>query len=60
MAPVDQVFPLVAEDVNTTFPPWQKVVGPFAAIVGAVGFGLTITVVPIDVAEQPTFPEVTV
>ncbi len=36
-APVDQVFPLADEEVNTTLPPEQNVVGPPAEIVGVAG-----------------------
>ena len=41
---VDQVFPELAEEVNTTEPPVQNVVGPPALTVGAAGIGLTVTV----------------
>ncbi|MNE21275.1 hypothetical protein D3C80_1144290 [compost metagenome] len=34
VSPVDQTFPVVAEEVNTTLPPRQNVVGPSAVIVG--------------------------
>ena len=37
VAPVDQRFPLADEEVNTTFPPAQKVVDPLAEIVGVAG-----------------------
>lgn len=53
VAPVDQVFPVEAEDVRVTEPPAQKEVGPLAVIVGIAGVGLTVTVVEADVAEQP-------
>ena len=54
VAPVDQRFPLAEEEVNTTLPPAQKVVGPPAEIVGVAGSGFTVTVVPAEVAEvQP-------
>ena len=53
VAPVDQVFPVEAEDVKTTEPPAQKEVGPPAVIVGIAGVGLTVTAVEADVAEQP-------
>ena len=32
--PLDQVFPVTDDDVRTTFPPVQKVVGPPAETVG--------------------------
>lgn len=41
---VDQVFPELAEEVNTTDPPVQNVVGPPAVIVGAAGIGFTVIV----------------
>lgn len=40
---VDQVFPVEAEEVRTTDPPVQKVVGPPAVITGAAGIGFTVT-----------------
>ena len=46
------VFPLAALDVSTTFPPWQKVVGPPAVIVTA-GAGLTVTLTAEDVPPHP-------
>jgi hypothetical protein len=58
VAPFDQrkLVPLLA--VSMTDPPWQKVVGPPAAIV-AVGKGFTVTV-PVLVAEQVPIDPVTV
>lgn len=54
VAPFDQVFPELAEDVNVTLPPEQKVVGPPALIVGVDGTGDTVTVsVPELAEEQP-------
>jgi hypothetical protein len=38
--------------LNVTLPPVQNVVGPPGVIV-AVGNVFTVTVVPVDVAEQP-------
>lgn len=58
VAPVDHKYPAAALDVNVTLPPWQKVVGPPAVIVG-VGFGFTVTVVADEVAVHP-FPSVSV
>ena len=51
VAPVDQRFPVVAEEVRTTLPPVQKVVAPPAVIVGVDGKAFTVTVVPGDVAD---------
>ena len=51
VAPFDQTFPVAADEVNTTLPPWQKVVGPSAAIVGVLGNALTVTVVAEDSAD---------
>ncbi len=45
--------------VSTTLPPAQKVVGPPAVIVGVVGFGFTVTVVPALVALHPLLVTVT-
>ena len=39
---VDQVFPVATEEVRTTDPPSQKVVGPPAVITGALGIGFTV------------------
>ena len=53
VALLDHVFPELADEVKTTDPPAQKVVGPPAEIVGVLGIGLTVTVVAVDVAVQP-------
>jgi hypothetical protein len=37
-------LPLAEEEVRVTLPPWQKVVGPPAEIVGIVGNALTVMV----------------
>jgi hypothetical protein len=60
VAPFDQVFPVAELEVKVTEPPEQKVVGPPAEIVGVVGVGFTVTVVPVEVEEQPVEPTVTV
>jgi len=61
VAPVDQKFPVTDEEVNTTLPPAQKVVGPPAVIVGAEGNAVTLTVVPAEVADvQPPLVTATV
>ncbi len=61
VAPVDQLFPLAEEEVKTTLPPEQNVVGPPAEIVGAAGVGLTVTVVPAEAGEvHPPLVVVTV
>jgi hypothetical protein len=50
----------VAElEVNITLPPAQKVVGPFAEMVGVAGNAFTFTAIELEVAEQP-FPLITV
>ena len=46
------MFPDEAEEVNTTLPPEQKVVGPLALIVGVAGVGFTVTVTGVEVAVQ--------
>jgi len=53
VSPVDQTFPLGAEEVNTTEFPEQNVVGPPAVIVGTKGIGLTITDVEAELAVHP-------
>ena len=60
VAPVDQVFPVVEEEVSTTEPPEQNVVGPPAVIVGTGGVGFTVTVVATEVEEQEPLETVTV
>ena len=40
VAPVLHKFLVFALDVNTTFPPWQKVAGPFMVITGIAGIVL--------------------
>jgi hypothetical protein len=51
VAPVDQRFPLAADDVSVIEPPVQNEVGPL--IVGVGGSGLTVTVRGADVAWHP-------
>ena len=58
VAPFDHVLPVALDDVKVTDPPEQKVVAPPADMVGAVGAGLTVTAIGLDVAEQ--FPLATV
>ncbi|MNE17548.1 hypothetical protein D3C80_1105330 [compost metagenome] len=60
IAPVDQVFPEGAEDVKTTEPPEQNVVGPPGVIVGVAGGGFTETLVPALVELHVPFETVTV
>lgn len=60
VAPLDQVFPVAAEDVRVTEPPVQNEVGPLAVIVGVAGIGLTVTTVAADVEEQLPLVTVTV
>lgn len=43
VSPVDQTFPLAAEDVSVTDPPEQNVVGPPAVIVGVAATVPTVT-----------------
>ena len=50
VAPVDQVFPVVAEEVSVTLCPEQKVVGPLELIVGVGGMGLTVILTGVDVS----------
>ena len=51
VSPVDQRFPLEAEEVSTTELPEQKVVGPPAVIVGTEGIGFTVTLITFEAAE---------
>jgi hypothetical protein len=51
VAPVDQRFPLAADDVRVIEPPAQNEVGP--VMVGVGGSGFTVTVKGADVAWQP-------
>ena len=46
-------LPVVWLEESTTLSPVQNVVGPFAEMVGADGFGFTVTTVGSDVAVQP-------
>jgi len=50
--PGDHIFPVALFDVNVTLPPWQKVNGPLADMVG-VGLRFTVTVVTAEVAVHP-------
>jgi hypothetical protein len=52
VAPFDHKYDAPLDAVNVTDPPVQKVVAPLAVIVG-VGAAPTVTVVALDVAEQP-------
>jgi hypothetical protein len=57
VAPVDQRFPLNADDVSVIVLPAQKALGPL--IVGVAGSGFDVTACAAEVAEQP-FASVTV
>ncbi len=51
-----QVLPVLLEEVNVTLPPAQKVVGPPAVTLGAVGSGFTVTVIAFEAGlAQPLF-----
>lgn len=54
VAPFDHKFPVGDDEVNTTFPPLQKVVEPLAVIVGVAGLGITVIVVPAETADIQT------
>ncbi|WP_218031633.1 hypothetical protein, partial [Flavobacterium noncentrifugens] len=45
VAPFDQIFPVAADEVSTTFPPRQKVVAPLEVMVGVSGTGFTVIVI---------------
>jgi ACT domain-containing protein len=51
VAPVDQVFPVRAEDVSVIVEPVQNELGP--VIVGVTGAGAAVTTLAADVAVQP-------
>ena len=51
VAPFDQRFPVKADEVKVTLPPWQKVNGLFAEIVGAVAGAVIVIVVGADCCE---------
>jgi hypothetical protein len=57
VAPVDQRFPVRAEDVRVIVLPVQNELGP--VIVGVAGRGFDVTACAAEVAEQP-FASVTV
>ena len=44
VAPVDQMFPTVDDEVNTTLPPAQKLVAPLAVIVGKIAENVALIV----------------
>ena len=52
VAPVDQVFPVAFDEVNTTLPPAQKLNGPLAEMVGADGVASTVTVTGCELNEK--------
>ena len=59
VAPFDQVFPVVADEVKVTLPPWQNVVAPETDIVCVVGAGRFVTTIAADAADvhEPLFTE---
>ena len=60
VAPFDHKFPVAADEVKTTVPPEQKVVGPLALIVGVIPVEETDTTVGAEVAVQLPLVTVTV
>ena len=60
VAPVFQVLFVAEEEVSVMLFPEQNVVAPLAEIVGTAGVVFTVTVVGVDVAEQPVMVLVTV
>ena len=46
---------MAADEVRTTEPPAQNVVGPPGVIVGVAGIGFTVTIVAADAAEGQPF-----
>jgi hypothetical protein len=59
MAEVDHKYPVPPEAVSTTYPPWQKVVDPLAAMT-ADGNGFTITAALSVSAQPPILVTVTI
>jgi len=55
VAPFDHTLPLGAEEVNTTEPPEQNEVGPFALIVGIVAPEVIVKTVKLVVLLQVPF-----
>ena len=51
VAPLDQTFPVAADEVKITLSPSQKVVAPLKVMVGVSGIGFTVTVVAADGAD---------
>ena len=52
---------MAEDEVKLTLPPSQKAIGPPAVMVGVAGNGVTVTVVPAEVAEvQPPVVTATV
>jgi hypothetical protein len=58
VAPFDQRLPVAADEVSTTFPPAQNVVGPLGVMVGVAGVGLTVTACADEAPEEHP-PEIT-
>ena len=51
VAPLDHTFPVAAEEVNVTLPPWQMVVEPITEMLGCAGTVACVTIVAAEVAE---------
>ena len=51
VSPLDQIFPVVADEVNVTLPPWQNVKVPVTVTVGLIGVPFNDTAVTADVAD---------
>lgn len=60
VAPFDHVFPIELEDVSTTDPPVQNVVGPLELIAGILGAVFKEMIVGEDDAEQVPLLTVTI
>ena len=59
VSPVDHKLSVAEEDVNTTEPPEQNVVGPLAVMVGTAGIGLTVMPIGEELAEHKPLSTVT-
>ena len=51
VAPLDHTFPVAADEVKVTLPPWQNVVVPDAVMVGVAGKAFTVIVTAVEAGE---------
>src|SRR3989338_2618222 len=55
VSPVDHKLSVADDEVRTTDPPAQNVVGPLAEMVGVAGVGFTVTFSAIEFPEEQPF-----